>query len=103
MLRAQSVIAAIVVLHFAFVRVIADPGERGTVLPANTVVLSQQAPMPIETTQETQSADQTLLERKLIELNRLQNEVEQLRAATGTPKQILVKAQVLELSRSKMR
>jgi pilus assembly protein CpaC len=43
------------------------------------------------------------LRKRLDELNRLQAEVRQLRAETGTPDQILVRLQVLEVSLTKMR
>jgi pilus assembly protein CpaC len=44
-----------------------------------------------------------LLEQKLDELNRLQAEINDLRSATGTPQQIIVRLQVLEISRTKLR
>jgi Flp pilus assembly secretin CpaC len=44
-----------------------------------------------------------LLKQKLAELNCLQSEIDELRAATGTPQQILVKLQAIEVSRTKMR
>jgi Flp pilus assembly secretin CpaC len=46
---------------------------------------------------------QALLQQKLAELNCLQTEIDELRRATGTPQQILVKLQVLEISRTKLR
>jgi Flp pilus assembly secretin CpaC len=44
----------------------------------------------------------TLLKQKLAELNCLQSEIDQLRAATGTPQQILVRLQLVEVSRTKL-
>jgi len=44
-----------------------------------------------------------LLKQKLAEMNCLQSEIDELRAATGTPQQILVKLQAIEVSRTKMR
>jgi Flp pilus assembly secretin CpaC len=46
---------------------------------------------------------QLLLQQKCAELDRLQREVKQLRAATGTAQQILVKVQMLEVSLTKLR
>jgi Flp pilus assembly secretin CpaC len=42
-----------------------------------------------------------LLRQKLAELNCLQSEIDQLRIATGTPQQILVKVKAIEVSRTK--
>jgi hypothetical protein len=44
-----------------------------------------------------------LLRQKLAELNCLQGEIDALRAATGTPQQVLVKIKVLEVWRTKLR
>jgi pilus assembly protein CpaC len=44
-----------------------------------------------------------LLRQKLAEMNCLQSEIDALRAATGTPQQILIKLQILEVSRTKLR
>jgi pilus assembly protein CpaC len=52
---------------------------------------------------DDQQANQKLLEEKLSELNRLQKEIDQLRAVSGTAQQILVKVQVLEVARTKLR
>jgi pilus assembly protein CpaC len=46
---------------------------------------------------------QLLLQQKCAELDRLQQEIGQLRAKTGTPQQILVKVQMLEVGLTKMR
>jgi pilus assembly protein CpaC len=43
------------------------------------------------------------LKQKLAELNCLQSEIDELRAATGTPQQILLKIKVIEISRTKLR
>jgi Flp pilus assembly secretin CpaC len=44
-----------------------------------------------------------LLRQKLAELNCLQSEIDELRAATGTPQAILAKIKVTEVSRTKLR
>jgi pilus assembly protein CpaC len=46
---------------------------------------------------------QALLQQKLAELNCLQTEIDELRRATGTPQQILIRVQALEMSRTKLR
>jgi len=54
-------------------------------------------------TDATRDQQRLLLQQKSAELDRLQREVAQLRAATGTPQQILVKIQMLEVSLTKLR
>jgi Flp pilus assembly secretin CpaC len=44
-----------------------------------------------------------LLKQKLAEMNCLQSEIDELRIATGTPRAILVKMKVTEVSRTKLR
>ena len=51
----------------------------------------------------TRHEQQLLLQQKCVELDRLQREVIQLRAATGTAQQMLVKVQMLEVSLTKLR
>jgi pilus assembly protein CpaC len=80
MVRLFAAVAAIAVLNSAAVRA-----------GAQTVPQDQQA------------AKQELLEEKLAEMNRLQVEIDQLRAEIGVAQQILVKVQALEISRTKMR
>ena len=46
---------------------------------------------------------QLLLQQKCAELDRLQQEIKRLRAATGTAQQVLVKVQMLEVSLTKLR
>ena len=55
-------------------------------------------------TQEAKRDDQLkrLLKQKCAERDHLQREIMQLRAATGTPRQILVKVQMIEVSLTKM-
>ncbi|MCI0335357.1 MAG: hypothetical protein L0228_19285, partial [Planctomycetes bacterium] len=52
---------------------------------------------------EQPPSKQALLRQKLAELNCLQSEIDELRRETGTPQQILVKVQVLDVSRTRMR
>jgi Flp pilus assembly secretin CpaC len=80
MLRTWIAVATIVVLSAAAVGIGAEP------VPSNE-----------------QAANQKLLEEKLAELNRLQREIDELRAASGTAQHILVKLQVLEVSRTRLR
>lgn len=49
------------------------------------------------------AAQRALLQQKVAELDRLQSEIGELRRVTRTPQQILVRFQVLELARTKMR
>jgi Flp pilus assembly secretin CpaC len=46
---------------------------------------------------------QALLQQKLAELNCLQTEIDELRRTTGTPQQILIRVQALEVSRTALR
>jgi pilus assembly protein CpaC len=48
-------------------------------------------------------ANRKLLEQKLAERDRLQREIDELRRATGTPQQILMKIRAVEINRSKLR
>lgn len=51
----------------------------------------------------TSAEQQLLLQQKCAELDRLQHEIMQLRASTGTAQQILIKVQMLEVSLTKLR
>jgi Flp pilus assembly secretin CpaC len=95
--------AAVVALFLAIARVGAHPVEQFTADPTHATVPPHPARTPANATEPLQPANECLLEQKLAELNRLQGEVERLRATTGTPHQILVKVQVLEISRTKLR
>jgi Bacterial type II and III secretion system protein len=65
-------------------------------------------PIPIaETTKPADDAqlakDRALLAKKVVELQALQAEVQELRRATGRPAQLALKVEVVEISRTKMR
>jgi hypothetical protein len=51
----------------------------------------------------TRDDQQLLLQEKCAEMERLQRAIKRLRAATGTPQQILVKGQMLEVTLTKLR
>jgi pilus assembly protein CpaC len=59
-------------------------------------VMDAQAP-------ENNEMNNALLEQKIAERDRLQREIDELRRASGTPQQILVKIRALEINRSKLR
>jgi type II secretory pathway component GspD/PulD (secretin) len=61
-----------------------------------------QSPTSVETASDA-SPQHALLKQKLAEMNCLQSEIEELRRATGTPEQVHINMQVLELSRTKAR
>jgi Flp pilus assembly secretin CpaC len=103
MMRVKLILAAMVVFQLATDGVIADPVEQAAIVANGTAALPQQAPSPITTAETPQSAKEALLQQKLGELNRLQREIEQLRTEIGIAQQILVKVQVLEVSRTKLR
>jgi Flp pilus assembly secretin CpaC len=56
-----------------------------------------------ESASSKNTADRAVLEQKLVELNRLQSEIDALRRSTGTPQQILVRFVVTEVARTRMR
>jgi hypothetical protein len=51
---------------------------------------------------EKSAADRALLEQKIAERDDLQRQIDELRQSTGTPQQILVRLQVIEVSRAKL-
>jgi len=67
----------------------------GSILLATQTVSAKDAP--------PSSSPSFPLQQKCAELDRLQREVKQLRAATGTVQQILVRVQMLEVSLTKLR
>ncbi|QDU86996.1 Bacterial type II and III secretion system protein [Pirellulimonas nuda] len=63
----------------------------------------QQAPHPAgQAASPAGDAQQLLLQRKCAELDRLQREVAQLRSETGTPEQVLVRVQLVEVALTKL-
>jgi Flp pilus assembly secretin CpaC len=112
MLRAIAVVAAIVILNFATVRIGAELVEQSgkhsagadplSAAAAAPSAVSTQNVLPQTPARDAHLANDALLQQKLAELHRLQGEIDQLRAATGTLQQILVKVQVLEVSRTRM-
>lgn len=63
-----------------------------------------QAPLPLCGSRcQKHVEQQALLQQKLAELNCLQTEIDELRRSTGTPQQILIRVQALEVSRTKLR
>jgi hypothetical protein len=92
-------------LHFAVVAVLVF-GARSlcvaeTPVVSDTLAAPIQKPAPDEKALPTE--EQRFLHKKCAELDRLQHEISQLRAKTGTPQQILVKVQILEVGLTKMR
>jgi Flp pilus assembly secretin CpaC len=80
-----------------------------TIAPQPTTLPAAFAPRPMPTSptpfavsdaddSAPRDEEQRLLRAKIAELDRLQREVDQLRAATRTPQQILVKVQMLEVN-----
>jgi Flp pilus assembly secretin CpaC len=61
------------------------------------------APAVADATLAQPPSDKEQLAKKLDELHNLQQEVNRLRQATGTPSQVLVKLQMVEISRTKLR
>jgi Flp pilus assembly secretin CpaC len=85
-------------------------------LPDEKLEIEVQEPTPVRACGKEYCPDSTsvdsaekpvepyaLLKQKLAELNCLQSEIDELRAATGTPQQVLVKVQAIEISRTKLR
>lgn len=61
------------------------------------------APAPSVTAAPQPPSEKEQLAKKAVELHNLQMEVDRLRQSTGTPSQVLVKLQMIEVSRTKMR
>jgi Flp pilus assembly secretin CpaC len=76
-------------------------GERSIVVPTvATEAMPHVASRPVEVTIALQ---RELLTQKLAERDRLQREITELRAATKTPEQILVRVKMMEVNRTKIR
>ena len=76
--------------------------EGRDIIGAEPAPLAQQPPQP-EGASAAWQANNKLLEQKIAERARLQREIDELRRATGTPQQILVKLRAIEVNRSKLR
>jgi Flp pilus assembly secretin CpaC len=105
MCRAQSVPDSNQVASCPTVLPIAD-GERSVVVPSVDPLVdmpSTPAPhiasRPLAEAVDTQRA---LLQQKLTERDRIQREITELRAATKTPEQILVRVKIMEINRTKL-
>lgn len=72
--------------------------SRPSVFPPTDAPSVQKAPGV-----STLEQQQHLLREKCVEMDRLRREIDRLRAATGTPQQILVKVRMLEVSLTKLR
>ena len=74
-----------------------------TVLLAADAAVAENVSASPDALLDDASDQQRLLKQKCDELDRLQREVNQLRAATGTPEPMMVGVQVLEISLTKLR
>jgi len=102
MVRAFAACAVILAATTAAAQSVA-PAAPGASSPQPTVAPSEQNASTTTVATALKEPDQhALLRQKLAELNCLQDEIDKLRIATGTPQQIVVKVQALELSRAKL-
>jgi Flp pilus assembly secretin CpaC len=103
MARSAVLLCAILLIaQFACAEPAAQTRNKGDVHDA---AANNKPPRPVQLVAAQAPAAPKLeeLRNKQIELNRLQAEVRQLRAETGTPQQILVHLQMLEVSLTKLR
>jgi Bacterial type II and III secretion system protein len=113
MLRAIAFCALVLAVHLASAqsvtpRILADPSnEPEPALGISNTVSADERKEHDFAPPSTEGADlkpvdkHALLRQKLAEMNCLQSEIDQLRIATGTPQQILVKVKAIEVSRTK--
>lgn len=108
MIRALAICAVLVLIN----RAVADDSVAPTPEPApisacktpDCEASEQQAPEPkCDARCQKKVEQQALLQQKLAELNCLQTEIDELRRSTGTPQQILIRVQALEVSLTKLR
>jgi Flp pilus assembly secretin CpaC len=76
-------------------------GERSVVVPTVAPQFAQYAPRPLTAAPSSEwNGGKSLLSQKLAERDRLQREIAELREATKTPEQVLVRVKVLEIDRT---
>jgi Flp pilus assembly secretin CpaC len=108
MIRALAICALLVLTNRAAADDSEAPAPEPTPISAckspECKALEQQAPEPkCGARCQKKVEQQALLQQKLAELNCLQTEIDELRRSTGTPQQILIRVQAVEVSRTKLR
>jgi hypothetical protein len=108
MIRALAICAVLVLMNRAAAEdSVAPAPEPDPVSACNSPECDtprQQPPAPIcDARCQKKLEKQAQLQQKLAELNCLQTEIDELRRTTGTPQQILIRVQALEVSRTGLR
>ncbi len=108
MIRAFVICAMLVLMNRAIAEDSAAPTPEPTPVSAcnnpECETAKQQQPSPrCDSRCQKKIEQQALLQQKIAELNCLQTEIDELRRSTGTPQQVLVRVQALEISRTKLR